>query len=489
MTQWKPAEKLVIHYTNDLHSAFEQMPKIASAFRERAAYHHDAHLLRLDIGDHMDRMRVETEGTHGAANIAVMNETGYDFVVLGNNEGLTFTVDLLREMYVPHAQFEVIGSNITEPRGVQALTPDWMVPYKIIDKGSLRIGIIGVTAMYNDFYSLLGWYIVDPLETVNELSEWLRPQVDVLIVMSHLGLGNDEKIARAIPGIDLIIGGHTHHLLEQPLFIEETCICAAGKLGYHVGEIVFSFPPEPLPDRTLRRSYDIEARVIDVRNYQDDARVFEIWHDFRKNGIQQMQQTVAHLAQPLALHWHQESPMGNLLAAAIRSWVNAEIGLVNAGQFLFELPAGPLTKERLLELCPSPINPCLVELSGAQIRLALEQSLLPEFSRKEIFGFGFRGKTLGTLCVDGLLVTVKRDAPAGCKVVNIMCNGEPFDDERMYRVGTIDMFTFGIGYLSLRDSMSKRFYLPEFIRDVFGHALNDPQMMAAAQNAERFRSI
>lgn len=83
-------DTLTILYTNDIHSHFDAMERIAAMIDELRAQAPGPTLL-LDIGDHMDRSAVETEGTMGRANVDVLNLTGYDAVTIGNNEGLTFT--------------------------------------------------------------------------------------------------------------------------------------------------------------------------------------------------------------------------------------------------------------------------------------------------------------------------------------------------------------------------------------------------------------
>jgi 5'-nucleotidase len=467
--------KIVILHTNDLHSNFEQMPKIAYAFQERCQFHHDAHILKLDIGDHLDRVRMETEGTRGAANIEIINATGYDFAVLGNNEGLTFTPDWLQELYVPHATFSVIGSNIRDSNGK---VPSWMQPYGITQYGEIRVGLIGVTASYNDFYSLLGWHVPDPLEIVQELVQQLRSKVDVLVVMSHLGLGKDQEMAQTISGIDCILGGHTHHLLEQPLFIGDTMICAVGKLGYHIGEIIIEFEKKA---NGIQQLISKTGRAIDISESADDERILQIWHSAALRSQQDLATNVGLLQHTLENDWERESVLGNLLAHSLRDWVQAEIGIVNAGQLLFPLTEGPITKQTLLECCPSPINPCKMKLRGSDLRFALEQALLSEFHQKPIFGFGFRGKVLGTLCVAGMNIDYHPDAPDYQKITSIMIGDEPFDDAREYSVATIDMFTFGIGYLSLKKGHDIRFFLPEFIRDLLADSLSNANQLEAAR--------
>src|SRR5690606_7879543 len=112
-----------------------------------------------------------------------------------------------------------------------------------------------------------------------------------------------------------------------------------------------------------------------------------------------LSEKVAVINRELAIDWQSESHLGNMLAEALRQWTGAEIGIVNSGQILSSLGPGHITREILLEICPSPINPCRMELVGDALLRALEQSLIDEYQDMKIMGFGFRGKVLGSLCV------------------------------------------------------------------------------------------
>lgn len=237
---------LVILHTNDIHSHFEQMPRIAGLLaRERALV---ADTLTVDCGDHMDRASAETEGSMGLANVEVLNACGYDLVIPGNNEGLTLSAASLARAY-HEAEFAVVCANLLDSSTGQV--PDWMVPFRILACGGARVGFIGVTVAYTEFYKLLGWETRDPLETVSRLAERLRPEVDVLVVLSHLGLAMDRELAVRVPGIDIILGGHTHQLLEQPLRENGTLICMAGKFGTHIGRVDIGFDPQTRTIHTL----------------------------------------------------------------------------------------------------------------------------------------------------------------------------------------------------------------------------------------------
>jgi hypothetical protein len=125
----------------------------------------------------------------------------------------------------------------------------------------------------------------------------------------------------------------------------------------------------------------------------------------------------------------------------------------------------------------------MIRLSGDNIRLALEQSLLDEFTGKPIRGFGFRGKVLGTLCLDGIEVEYDPAGDAYRKIRSVRVNGQPLQPDRRYAVGTIDMFTFGIGYRTLGEGGDAQYFLPEFIRDVLERQLKDPAEMSRSKTA------
>lgn len=441
------------------------MPKMAAYFRKVRAKELPDTVLTLDVGDHMDRMFAETEGTGGIANLDIMNETGYDAMVLGNNEGLTFTPDVLGEVFREYAGFPVIGSNLLDKQTM--VTPDWLVPYQIVHRAGLRIGLIGVTAAYPVYYDLLGWMVTDPIEAISHYTRLLRPDVEVLIVLSHLGLRMDERIASEISGVDLILGGHTHHLFEEPLLLSGTYLCAAGKFGQYVGHVELVYDP------VERRICELTGRVVDLAAEENDSRVAALLEHYRKSSREALDIEVARLRQPLGLDWYGESPLGNLLAAGLRRWTGADIGLVNSGQLLQGLKEGSITRGRLLEICPPPINPCRMRLSGADLRQALEESLLDEFMTKPIRGLGFRGEVLGVLCVDGMRVEYDASLPSMHRIVAATIGREALRDDHDYVVGTIDMFTFGSGYLSIKRGKEVEYLLPEFLRDILAAELQN----------------
>ena len=281
----------------------------------------------------------------------------------------------------------------------------------------------------------------------------------MLIVLSHLGLPTDRKLAEEVEGLDLILGGHTHHQLDEPLLVGRTMLCGAGKFGERMGRVEIG------RDRGTG-GVRLRGGLLSPSLYPQDPAAAALIAEHGAAASRSMDRVCAVLSTPLLLDTDRESPLANLLAAGVRRWTSSDIGIVNAGQLLGGLAAGPITEAQLHSLCPSPINPCRMRLRGREIRIALEQSLLPEYTGMEIRGFGFRGRVLGTLAVDGLDVEWTDEGTAG----KPDCSG--FDGRsRAGRRGGV--FRRHTGYVHLwrgyrrsgRDG-AVRYFLPEFIRHV-----------------------
>jgi 2',3'-cyclic-nucleotide 2'-phosphodiesterase (5'-nucleotidase family) len=452
-------KRIHLLFTNDVHSRFERMARIytlAVEWRRRLAAAGEEGLV-LDIGDHMDRAFPETEGTDGEANRLVLEKTGYDAVTLGNNELLTFTRSQLAQTY-EGASFVVVSNNVVKRETGEP--PSWIRPGLIVERAGVRIGLLAVTIPYPIVYELMGWQVSDPFDVLRREVKRMRGKADLVVVLSHFGLSNDRRLAEEVDGIDLILGGHTHHLLEEPVRQGNTWIAAAGKFGEHVGFVTVEW------DATTRRVWNITGRSVPTDGVEAAPELLDLIRHCRRRAEKRLGRPVAWLKRDLPLDWQGESPFGNLLADSLREWTEAELGLANSGLLLSALCAGPVTRGELHRICPHPINPVRIALKGEHIRRALEESLLPEFFSAPVRGYGFRGKVLGSLCVSGLTVEVDPYAEPYRKIRSIRVGERELRDGEEYTVGTVDMFTFGTGYLSLKEGKLLRYYMPEFLRDL-----------------------
>ncbi|SDZ60126.1 2',3'-cyclic-nucleotide 2'-phosphodiesterase/5'-or 3'-nucleotidase, 5'-nucleotidase family [Evansella caseinilytica] len=455
--------KLRILHTNDLHSHLERWSSVAAwikAKRAAAAADREDFLL-VDIGDHADRAHPVTEALRGKGNVSLLNMLDYDAVTIGNNEGITFSKANLDAMY-EQAGFSIIVSNLFHENGESS---PWLKRAEILTTASgIRIGIIGVTVPYHLFYKTLGWNVTDPFTCVGELVGELRDQVDFLLCLSHLGLPDDERLAEQFPDVDLILGGHTHHVLPAGKKINDTWINQAGRNGKYVGDIT-------VPFQTQRVGFSsgtpvIRTELVDL-NIKDKA-VDEKLAKLSQEAAAILNKKVASLSKEMKVNWSEPTLLTEMLAEGLREWCEAEISMVNAGVILDDLPAGEITYMDIHRICPHPINPATVMISGEQLLELIRQGQKREMVEFPLKGFGFRGKVLGALVFDGLTVT---GAGRYIRAKDVLIHHRPLDKKRQYKLATVDMFTFGHIYPPISSIAEKVYYMPEFLRDVLAWKL------------------
>lgn len=470
---------LHILHTNDVHSRFHNMPQIATCLKQHRSQweKQGEHVLTVDIGDHVDRMNMKTEASWGQTNIDVLNQCGYQYVTIGNNEGLTLPKEKLDALY-QRAEFTVILSNLREPADERL--PGWAVPHAIHQWNQIRVAILGVTAPFSPSYEILGWRAIDPFPLLKRQVEALREQVDAVLVLSHLGYQRDRQMAEEIAGIDVILGAHTHHLLPQGERVGSSLIAQVGRFGDNVGHVELVF------DQASKKLLSSRAEAFATHTYDADPRLHSFLQAAKADADRELSQPLARLTCDLQINWEEETPFASFLAASIRRWTDAEIGLANAGLLLAPLKSGDVTHKDLLQSVPHPINPCAVTLTGEQLVRLLQRAMRPEFVQKELPGFGFRGKKMGWMGIDG--ITVEYENGRLPVIRSVQVEGKPLDLKREYRVATVNMFAFNRLLPELLEGRELRFFLPEMLRDILAETLHDDDLVRSSF-IPRWRSL
>jgi 5'-nucleotidase len=440
-------ETIHIYHTNDVHSHLENWPRISQFLTQKKEIHQekDEDVLLFDIGDFIDRWHPYTEATMGKVNIDLLNECQYTAVTIGNNEGINLPHDDLNQLY-ENAQFDVLLANLYQQKDG---FPTWVKPYKIYHtKKGTRVGVIGLTAYFAHLYELLGWKLTEP---ITELKKWLEPlkrESDIIILLSHLGIDEDERIAVDFPGIDVILGAHTHHFLETGKLVGETLIGAAGKYGYFVGQVTLNLNKQKTVTHKKAKLYD-SKELPKVQNEQEIIAVYEA------KGKALLNKKVTTLSKPLENDLFHETEFSLLLCRALREWCNSDCAMINAGLLLGSL-SGDVTDYDLLTICPHPINPCVIELTGKELEVVLWQTKDEDLPHKQIKGLGFRGTVLGVFVYDRISFDEKI----------IYIDGKELDHEKIYKLALPDMFTFGHFFKEVLPHKEKKYFLPEFLRDL-----------------------
>lgn len=436
------SETIHIYHTNDLHSHFANWPSIKALLLERKRWHEeegDACLI-LDIGDHVDRSHPFSEGTAGKGNIVLLNEAGYDAVTIGNNEGITLTKQELNDLYV-QADFEVVVGNLKDATGMR---PNWAKPFHIMEtKGGTKIGLVGATAEFTPFYKRLGWTISEGKDAIMEAVKEIKGQTDLIVCLSHLGVKDDELLAEMCPDIDVILGAHTHHLFHDGKMIGNTLLGAAGKFGMYVGHVTI--------ENGLK---DKKAYLIETAHLRNPDESFD--ECLLEEGKSQLDEPIFWNSELLKAEWFKESKLANLFGEALIEFAQADCAIFNAGIFMADLPKGQTTRYNFHRMLPHPINPCLIELTGAELKEIYMQSLNAEWPHIELKGLGFRGAIFGNI----IRTNIKLESH------KLYINGELAVHDQVYRLITLDMFTFGYFFPTLKRA-PKTYFMPEFLRDVF----------------------
>ncbi|MFI8491329.1 bifunctional metallophosphatase/5'-nucleotidase [Peribacillus butanolivorans] len=448
------SEIIHIYHTNDLHSHFENWPRIDKFLKERRQLHQETgeEAIILDIGDHVDRWHPYTEGTLGKGNIELLNEAGYQYVTIGNNEGITLPHEALDSLY-ENAKFQVLAANIYNQNNER---PEWALPYWIhtTAKGT-KIAMIGLTAYFQKFYSAMGWELTEPFTELKTQLHKIKGEADAIIILSHLGIHDDERMAEDFPEIDVILGAHTHHILHQGKLVNNTLLCGAGKYGFFIGQVEMSVNEEMKVCKKRAILYDTN----DLPELEDERSWIK---EMYQAGGETLQQVAVNLPESLENEWFKVSPLTEILGEALREWSEADCTFLNAGLLLDGLPKGPVTKGDIHRICPHPINPCIVEVNGNELKEILMQSRNEEWPHIQIKGFGFRGKIMGVMHYDQIEF---KEVTNGI-VKEILINGEKLQPHKSYKLAIPDMFTFGHFFPSIQRSNRKDYLLPEFLRDI-----------------------
>lgn len=451
-------EKLVVFHTNDLHSHFENVPKIRRYLQQTRKMLEKAQtsVLAVDLGDAMDRVHPYTEATNGKINIELMNQIGYDAVTIGNNEGIGNSHQQLMDLY-RDAKFPVIVDNLLDR--TTGKPPKWTCQKKIFTTANnTRIGILGCTAPFDATYDMNNWEALSVDQVLPDLVRSLAAETDYIILLSHLGINWDRKLAHEYPQINLIIGSHTHHLLKKGEWVGDTLLGAAGKWGQYVGQITLNFD-----DHHLKSAQAETIKIEDQPEQVGDQ--IEITN-YQQTGERLLQQfKVANLPNALPASWQSSSPLMKVTLAAIQQLTRTKLAILNGGLFLGDLEQGVITKNDLHWILPHPMRVVKVRLNGYNLwRLIREMEKNRNHLRNAIVkGNGFRGKIFGELVYAGIKFDTEEK--------RVIVNGHSINLSADYEIATVDNFIYCPFFPTLEIAGHAKYWGDRFLRDILGEYL------------------
>src|SRR5574340_203503 len=248
-----------ILYVNDFHGfaepsepygSDETLGGIAFLAAEAERLRREKPTLFLAAGDMMQGSNW-TNMFLGESVIELMNEMRLDAMELGNHE-FDFGIDVLRKR-ISEAGFPVLCAN------VEGL--DMVKPYIIREIDGVKIAVIGVVTedvpISTHPKNVAGLKFNPPADVIEKYMEILRGKTDIVIVLSHMGHSADRELARTVPGLAAVVGGHSHTKVLKPVMVGSTAIVQAWEHGKTLGVLDFT-----LEDRKIIKT---EGRLVEIR--------------------------------------------------------------------------------------------------------------------------------------------------------------------------------------------------------------------------------
>lgn len=295
--------------------------------------------------------------------------------------------------------------------------------------GGLTIGIIGIAATIIDKsmppHFSEGVRFNNGIDEVRDEAESLRTQgVDLIVVLSHLGLPQDMELARRVPGIDVILSGHTHNRLTEPVCVNETLIIQSGCHGAFVGRLDL----EVVEGSIVSHSH---ALIPVDDSLAEDPEMASLV----AAAVAQGEGLSAIVGQTsIALHRNTclTAPMDDVLLAAVAAAGGTEIAFSNGWRYGAPVPPGAVTCNDLWNIVPVDPPVSTVTLTGREILDMMEENLERTFSCDP---FGQMGGYLKRF--RGLTLFLKLENPKGQRIVQAFAGSEALDRATAYSVSFI----------------------------------------------------
>jgi len=477
--------ELNILHINDFHSRIESINKFDStcsaeeegkkecfggaarlktAIDQRRDALNGKNVLLLNAGDNFQGSLFYTT-YKGAVEAEVLNEMKFDVMTVGNHEfddsedGLATFLDKVK--------FPVISANVLAGDGSKL--GDRIKPSLVLDVGGQKIGIVGAVTNDTEELSSPGpkVMIADDVQTITAAVEDLKKQgISKIIALTHVGYPRDLAAIAKIPDVDVVVGGHSHSLLSNtdpkaegpyPTMVDnpggyKVPVVQAASYSKYLGDLVVTFD-----DNGVVKEAKGDPILIDSSFTPDPtltARIAELAKPIEELRKKVIGSSEAPIQGDRTVCRVEECSMGNLVADAMLDRGKSQgmtIAIQNGGGLRASIDAGDITQGEVITVLPFQNTLATFQLTGAEIRKALENGL----SQIEQGAGRFPQ-------VSGLKYTFDRTKPAGNRLVSVEAKEGaafvPLDDAKTYGVVTNNFMRAGGDGYSIFETAGKNAY-------------------------------
>ncbi|MFD1204750.1 MULTISPECIES: 5'-nucleotidase C-terminal domain-containing protein [Sporosarcina] len=449
---------LTVFHTNDTHAHLENIAQFSALLKEKRAA--TPNNVLLHAGDVFSGTLYFNEFL-GQADLKFLNYLGYDAMTFGNHEfdlGLSNDGHKALSDFVKGANFPFVAANLDfskdsnfnglQKREVTAEPENGKIYNGIVKEvDGEKIGIFGLTteetvAISSPEKITFSNYITEAKAAVEAFEEL---GINKIIAVTHIGfddnsaIDNDQELAKNVPGIDIIVGGHTHSKLEQPVVFNEdkepTIIVQADQYHNFLGQLDVTFD-----ENGVIKEYNGVLHEVDPEG-EKDAEAADLIKPYADQVASTMEKPTGGVADVFLSGLRDlggvragETNLGNIITDGMLSKakeIDPEVSIAfqNGGGIRASINQGDITYGDVLTVLPFGNNLAIIELSGAELKETFEHSV-KEYP-KESGGF---------LHVAGMQVIFDGKAEVGKRVVSLKINGEEVEDGKMYKAAT-NVFT------------------------------------------------
>lgn len=359
-------EDIIIFHTNDMHGSVENLASV------KTLKDNTKNSLLLDAGDCTQGSAVATY-TQGEGIIDVMNEASYDAIALGNHEfdfGSKKAIENMKK-----AKFVPLAANVVDGNGKLILDGiNGNGAYVIKEINDKKIGIFGLTTEETYYKTnpknLDDTQFKDVIKTAKEQVKILKDKnVDAIVAVTHIG---DDKsssptsieLAKQVDGIDLLIDGHSHTIIQQK--VNDTMVVQTGSGLKNLGKVTMSFKGNDV---------EVKTELLDMKKVVEenkpDEKVSSIYNKHNDEVKKKLQKVIGNTKTKLyafseddvRLCRLEETPMGDLIADSMvystkKLLENTEyknypiVALQNGGGVRANIDAGDITLEDVFNVLP-----------------------------------------------------------------------------------------------------------------------------------------
>lgn len=445
--------QITILHTNDVHSYFEEYGSLVNSMKQYAP----ENTLVFDSGDFSDYRSVLVSGTYGLGGLELLKYNHTDAQAIGNNEFFGGLDNLLKMI---DSGFPILSTNLTLVDGSKI---PGLKESLLITKQGIRFLVIGTSPYFGPrpenqvFLRMEGLASHDPLQDLRRILDTYKGQYDYSILLSHQGYKHDLETAKQLEDLDLILGGHSHTLLNQPVLVGKTLIGQSGSFGKNYLKLGLDFEDHHLENF----SYSMEEGIAKI-----DPGFQQIYDAQLTKGQKEYSKALYVLPGELPLDHYHESKAPNILCDILFKEYGGDFALINNGTLSTNIPQ-IVSKHKLLEAAPSPLNPTMMPLTGKQINEAVELSFDQDYIHQEGKGPGFRGNCIGSL-------SFSYNVQVSLNPLTITICGKPLGLDKTYKVISCDYLQRGGGYPGLKVEDTLCTFYRGYLRDALEKGLLDP---------------